>query len=151
MRRSGSSLGLSSETPSRDRDSLIPAATRFDAMSTPSTSAPSLACGNAVFPSPHPRSRILRPLVIPRLFANASPLSRMLTALRVKSPFYQSALFGLFIGASFLKKTSMRNPVIFDQDRLDCCIRLRHLAASARPSRRSPRVRPMSFNSRSLS
>ena len=34
------------------------------------------------------------PLVIPRLSTSASPLSRMLPAMRVKSPFSHSALFG---------------------------------------------------------
>ena len=66
-------------------------------MSTPSTFAPSLAAGNAVVPSPHPRSRTSSPLVIPSSFTSASPLSRMLSAMRVKSPFSHSALFG-FIG-----------------------------------------------------
>jgi hypothetical protein len=36
------------------------------------------------------------------------------------------------------------------QDLLDCCIRIRLLAAAARPSAMSPRQRPMSFSSRSL-
>src|SRR5207247_4358508 len=36
---------------------LFPASTRLRAMSTPNTSAPSLAAGNAVVPSPHPRSK----------------------------------------------------------------------------------------------
>src|SRR5262245_20835122 len=63
-------------------------------MSTPSTSAPRLAAGSAVVPSPHPRSRTLSPRVIPSDLTRASPLSRMLSAMRVKSPFSQSALFG---------------------------------------------------------
>ena len=46
-------------------------------MSTPSTSAPSLAAGNAVVPSPHPRSSTLSPLVTPSPLTSASPLSRM--------------------------------------------------------------------------
>ena len=37
--------------------------------------------------------------VIPSLFTSASPLSLMLSATRVKSPFSQSALFG-FIGVT---------------------------------------------------
>ena len=55
------------------------------------------AAGNAVVPSPHPRSKTLSPLVIPRSLTSASPLSLILSAMRVKSPFSQSALFG-FIG-----------------------------------------------------
>jgi hypothetical protein len=35
------------------------------------------------------------PLVMPSDRASASPLSRMVAAMRVKSPFSQSALFGL--------------------------------------------------------
>ena len=61
-------------------------------MSTPSTSAPSLASGSAVVPSPHPRSRTLRPFVTPRLFTSASPLSLMLAATRVKSPLFPKSL-----------------------------------------------------------
>ena len=60
-----------------------------------------VAAGNAVVPSPHPRSKTLRPLVMPRLFASASPLSFMLAAMRVKSPFSQSALFG-FVWFEFM-------------------------------------------------
>ncbi len=75
----------------------LPAATRLLAMSTPRTFAPSLAAGTAVVPSPHPRSRTSSPSVIPSVWTSASPLSRMLAAMRVKSPFSQSALFG-FIG-----------------------------------------------------
>lgn len=48
----------------------------------------------AVVPSPHPRSSTLSPFVIPRLLTKASPLSRMLAEMRVKSPFSHSALFG---------------------------------------------------------
>src|ERR1044071_7485501 len=68
-------------------------------MSTPNTSAPSLAAGNAVVPSPHPRSKTLSPLVIPSPLTSASPLSLILSAMRVKLPFSQSALFG-FIGST---------------------------------------------------
>ncbi len=39
------------------------------------------------------------PGVMPRSATSFSPLSRMLAAMRVKSPFSQSALFG-FIGGS---------------------------------------------------
>src|SRR5439155_1093696 len=46
---------------------------------------------------PHPRSRTLRPFVMPSRCTSASPLSRMVAAMRVKSPFSQSALFG-FMG-----------------------------------------------------
>ena len=63
-------------------------------MSTPVTSAPSIASGIAVVPSPHPTSSTFRCFVIPRLRARASPLPRMVSAMRVKSPFSQSALFG---------------------------------------------------------
>ena len=69
-------------------------------MSTPSTSAPSFAAGIAVVPSPQPRSSTFRPLVIPSPATRASPLSLMLSAMRVKSPFSQSALFGFgFMGS----------------------------------------------------
>src|SRR6478672_7954198 len=68
-------------------------------MSTPNTSAPSLASGNAVVPSPHPRSKTLSPFVILSPLTSASPLSLILSAMRVKSPFSQSALFG-FIGVT---------------------------------------------------
>src|SRR4051812_21555313 len=73
----------------------FPASTRLLAMSTPRTSAPSCAAGKAVVPSPDPRSRTLSPSVIPKVPTSSSPLSRMLSAMRVKSPFSQSALFGL--------------------------------------------------------
>ena len=73
---------------------LFPASTRLLAMSTPSTSAPRLAAGTAVVPSPHPRSKTSSPGVISRLSTSASPLSRMLSAMRVKSPFSHNALFG---------------------------------------------------------
>jgi hypothetical protein len=77
---------------------MRPASTRLLAMSTPNTSAPSLAAGNAVVPSPHPRSKTLIPRLIPNSSTSASPLSLMLSAMRVKSPFSHSALFG-FIGS----------------------------------------------------
>src|SRR5688572_30687642 len=63
-------------------------------MSTPRTSAPRFASGMAVVPSPHPRSSTLRPLAMPNVSTSASPLSRMVAAMRVKSPFSHSALFG---------------------------------------------------------
>src|SRR5262245_57874850 len=75
----------------------FPASTRLRAMSTPSTSAPSFASGNAVVPSPHPRSRTFIPFVMPRAFTSASPLSRMLSAMRVKSPFSHRAWFGFML------------------------------------------------------
>src|SRR6516164_9574902 len=83
-------------------------------MSTPHTSAPSLASGNAVVPSPHPTSKTLSPLVIPSPLTSASPLSLILSAIRVKSPFSHSALFG-FIGslpliAIELHDTRLRRP-----------------------------------------
>src|SRR4051812_17352266 len=92
-------------SPSRNRQlarpaacaRALPASTRLRAMSTPRTSAPSLAAGSAVVPSPQPRSSTSSPLVMPSSLTSASPLSRMLAAIRVKSPFSQSALFG-FIG-----------------------------------------------------
>ena len=57
------------------------------------------ASGNAVVPSPQPRSRTFMPCVMPSFWTSASPLSRMVAAMRVKSPFSQSALFG-FIGSA---------------------------------------------------
>ena len=66
-------------------------------MSTPSTLAPSAAAGIAVVPSPQPRSRTSRPLVIESSLTSASPLSRMLAAMRVKSPFSHRALFGFMM------------------------------------------------------
>ncbi len=35
--------------------------------------------------------------MIPDVFTSSSPLSRMLSAMRVKSPFSHSALFGLMV------------------------------------------------------
>src|SRR5215472_4956375 len=64
----------------------------------PNTSAPSFAAGNAVVPSPQPRSSTFVPFVMPSFCTSASPLSRIVSAMRVKSPFSQSALFG-FTGA----------------------------------------------------
>ena len=61
---------------------------------------PSFASGNAVVPSPHPRSKTLSPFVIPSDLTSASPLSLMLSAMRVKSPFSQSALFGFTVAPS---------------------------------------------------
>ena len=78
----------------------LPAATRLRAMSTPRTSAPRCAAGSAVVPSPHPRSSTRIPFVIPRLLTNASPLTRMVAAICVKSPFSQSALFGFTASAA---------------------------------------------------
>ncbi len=105
-KRSSSSSCRSDASPSWNRQlarprrcaRALPAATRLLAMSTPSTFAPSLAAGNAVVPSPHPRSKTSSPLVIASSLTSASPLSRMLSAMRVKSPFSQSALFG-FMGS----------------------------------------------------
>src|SRR5215510_3371468 len=74
-----------------------PASTRFGAISTPRTSAPRRASGKAVVPSPQPRSSTRIPWRTPRLFTTASPLPRMVLAMRVKSPFSQSALFGLIV------------------------------------------------------
>ena len=71
---------------------------KFTASSSmPSTSAPSFAAGTAVVPSPQPRSRTFIPSVTASVATSASPLSRMLAAIRVKSPFSQSALFGLSV------------------------------------------------------
>src|SRR5215216_4317866 len=78
----------------------FPAATRLAAMSTPRTSAPTSAPGMAVVPSPQPRSRTESPLLISSVFTSSSPLSRIACAMRVKSPFSQSALFGLTGGAA---------------------------------------------------
>src|SRR6185369_992199 len=63
-------------------------------MSTPSTSAPRLAAGMAVVPSPEPRSRTFVPGLIPSERMSSSPLWRIVAAMRVKSPFSHSALFG---------------------------------------------------------
>ena len=54
----------------------------------------SLAAGSAVVPSPQPRSRTLSDFEIPSAWTSASPLSLMLAAMRVKSPFSHSAWFG---------------------------------------------------------
>ena len=78
-------------------------------MSTPSTLAPSMAAGSAVVPSPHPRSRTSSPLVMPSSLTSASPLSRMLSAMRVKSPFSQSALFGFIVWLLLLSICSHRD------------------------------------------
>jgi hypothetical protein len=67
-------------------------------MSTPSTSAPRRAAGSAVVPSPQPRSSTFAPFPTPRPRANASPLSRIVAAMRVKSPFSHSAWFGFGVG-----------------------------------------------------
>src|SRR5262245_29249923 len=75
----------------------FPAATRLHAMSTASTLAPSLAAGSAVVPSPDPRSRTSSSSVMPSLPTSASPLSRMLSAICVKSPFSHNALFGFIL------------------------------------------------------
>src|SRR5262249_60992432 len=77
---------------------LFPASTKFRAISTPWTSAPSFAAGSAVVPSPQPRSRTLSPFVIPNRLTRSSPLSRIVAAIRVKSPFSQTALFGFTAG-----------------------------------------------------
>src|SRR5262245_47011264 len=52
----------------------------------------------AVVPSPQPRSRTLWPREMPIRSTSASPLSRMLWAMRVKSPFSHRAWFGLIGG-----------------------------------------------------
>ncbi|MNV09924.1 hypothetical protein D3C71_1004330 [compost metagenome] len=78
----------------------LPAATRLAAMSTPSTCAPSLAAGMAVLPSPQPRSSTFMPGVMCACRTTSSPLSRMLSAMRVKSPFSQRALFGFMTSPS---------------------------------------------------
>ena len=79
---------------------LFAASTRFLAISTPSTSAPSLAAGSAVVPSPHPISSTLWPGAIPIPLTSASPLPRMLCAMRVKSPFSHNAWFGVISAPS---------------------------------------------------
>ena len=79
---------------------VLPASTRLLAMSTPRTVAPSFAAGTAVVPSPHPRSRTSSPSVMSNVATSASPLSRMLSAMRVKSPFSQSALFGFVLNTA---------------------------------------------------
>jgi hypothetical protein len=64
----------------------------------------SLAAGNAVVPSPQPRSSTLSPSVIPRLLTNASPLSRMLAPMRVKSPFFPKRLVWIIHRSILFKK-----------------------------------------------
>ena len=59
------------------------------------------ASGKAVVPSPHPRSSALSPFVIPSVLTRASPLSLIDAAMRVKSPFSQSALFGFIASPRF--------------------------------------------------
>jgi len=59
------------------------------------------ASGKAVVPSPHPRSSTLSPFVIPSVLTRASPLSLIDAAMRVKSPFSQSALFGFIASPRF--------------------------------------------------
>ncbi len=73
---------------------LLPAATRLLAISTPVTMAPSFAEGSAVVPSPQPTSSTCIPLVIPSLDTSMLPLSRMISAMRLKSPFSHNCLFG---------------------------------------------------------
>jgi len=56
-----------------------------------------------VVPSPHPSSKTSSPFVIASSSMSGSPLSLMLAAMRVKSPFSQSALFGLTVGLPCLQ------------------------------------------------
>src|SRR4051812_40412047 len=69
-------------------------------MSMPTTFAPRCAQGTAVVPSPEPTSRTSMPSVTPSVSTSASPLSRIVAAIRVKSPFSQRSLFGLLMGRS---------------------------------------------------
>ncbi len=66
-------------------------------MSTPVTVAPSFAAGRAVVPSPQPRSSTFMLGVMPSVLTSSSPLCRIVSAMRVKSPFSQRALFGLIL------------------------------------------------------
>ena len=66
-------------------------------MSTPSTSAPRCADGIAVVPSPQPRSSTFCPFATPIDATSASPLARIVLAMRVKSPFSHNALFGFAV------------------------------------------------------
>src|SRR4029079_3709133 len=50
-----------------------------------------------------PRSSTFMPFLTPSLSTSASPLCRMLAAMRVKSPFSQSALFGLVVACIFMR------------------------------------------------
>src|SRR5579871_1590793 len=100
-------------------------------MSTPSTSAPSLAAGSAVVPSPEPRSRTLMPGLIPRSLTSASPLALMLSAMRVKSPFSHRSLFG-FIGSL---------PFVWSYDRHPAWRRETRARLAAQRLRRDTRAR----------
>jgi len=51
------------------------------------------ASGRAVLPSPQLRSSTFMPGVMPSRRTSASPLSRMLAAIRAKSPFSHNAWF----------------------------------------------------------
>ena len=66
-------------------------------MSTPRTLAPAWAAGMAVVPSPQPRSSTCRPGATPMRRTRSSPLERMVSAIRVKSPFSHRALLGLVV------------------------------------------------------
>src|SRR5207247_2285319 len=91
-------------------------------MSTPSTFAPSLAAGKAVVPSPHPRSSTLSPFVTSSVFTSASPLSLLLAAIRVQSPFSHSALFGFIENSP--RATSLQRPLDPDVSHLRTADRL---------------------------
>ena len=80
-------------------------------MSTPSTSAYHGAPpGWTVVPSPQPRSSTFNPGVIPSSLTSASPLSRMLSAIRVKSPFSHSALFEVHSAPAFSADLTSSQP-----------------------------------------
>ena len=67
------------------------------------------AAGIAVVPSPQPRSRTSSPLVIPSAATSAVPLSRMVSAIWVKSPFSHNALFGFVLFAIWVESPFSNN------------------------------------------
>ena len=84
-------------------------------MSIPTTSAPILAIGTAVVPSPHPRSRTRigkwRLNWSNKLWTNSSPDSLIIEAIRVKSPFSHNALFGFMIESVIARSGLNAGPV----------------------------------------
>ena len=80
------------------RESLLPCTlvSRFDkiARDIDAQYVGSESRRNAVVPSPQPRSKTFSPGEIPNPLTSASPLSLMVSAMRVKSPFSQRALLG---------------------------------------------------------
>ena len=70
---------------------------RGESVSLSPPSLARLAAGTAVVPSPQPTSSTRISGVTPRSRTSASPLSRMLCAMWVKSPFSHNALFGFVV------------------------------------------------------